>query len=86
VLRIAKLKERRELQRLERQAQKEAEQQRKVQQAIERARKPIPRKFRRAPIVERIIPLKGKVRSSEQAILKRIEEERLERLLFEDDD
>jgi hypothetical protein len=81
----AKAQERREQQRRTKQALQKAEQQRKVQQAIERARKPMPRRWGRK-VVERVIPIKEKKRAFERAEGKRREEERVEKLLFEENE
>jgi hypothetical protein len=83
--RIAKLKKRREAHRLERHARKEAEMQRKLQHVMERAKRPIPRRSTKIP-VERIVPVRTTNRATEQELLRRREELRLEHLLFEDSD
>jgi DNA-binding transcriptional regulator GbsR (MarR family) len=81
----AKQKERREAQRKSKQAQFDLEQQKKLQQARERAAKPIPQKFKR-PVVPRMVPVTEKLSRSELDSLKKREERRLERLLYTDED
>lgn len=79
--RAAQHKARREEQRKKVLEQKAAEQNRKIQQTLERATKPIFYRWRR-PIVERMVPFKEIRREDEMELQRRREEEKERQLLF----
>ena len=76
-----KLKLRREMQRKAKQEKRAHEQKLKMEQAIERAKKPIPQKIGR-PIHQRIIPVKSKVKDNEKERQKLLELEKEYNLLY----
>lgn len=80
----AQLKERREIRRQEKQEKAELEQQRKHEQAIERAIKPIPRKYGR-PIYKRVTLNKVKHHDDEKIKMRQLEAQREFELLYEDE-
>lgn len=76
-----KLRIRRDLQRKLKQEKQELEQKLKTEQAIERAKKPIPQKVGR-PVNQRIIPIKAKIHDDEKEKAKLREIERERNLLY----
>ncbi|OHT09269.1 hypothetical protein TRFO_21933 [Tritrichomonas foetus] len=76
-----KLRMRREMQRKAKQEKRNLEQKLKTEQAIERAKKPIPHRVGR-PINHRIIPVKMKVRDDEKEKRKLLEQQAEIRLLY----
>lgn len=74
-------KDRWEAQRKKMNDEREKEQKRKIDKALSRALKPIPKKVGR-PVKERVLPIKRQKQSDEDLELARLEKEREERLLY----
>jgi hypothetical protein len=77
---IVQDKQRREVRKILHQKMKDDEQQRKFRQALERAARPIPRKYKR-PLNKRVIPVKRR-RTDEETKEREAEERRVNELLY----